>query len=181
MTYAGHARPDVKDNAAPSWPRMAAGSENLKGNGRPNRLSALTDNLRNRHLHTRPIARGVRLTNACRFDILQPGRSAEDHAIKNSASLSRLSAARPVRGRSLRAAAWVACETETTMLSAIVLICSATLHDCTLDNARVVMRLPVESGSPAACLMHAQEVMAQTSISRALGVDDRVKITCLQH
>ena len=41
-----------------------------------------------------PIARAVRLTNACRFDILQPGRSAEDHAIKNSASLSRLSAAR---------------------------------------------------------------------------------------
>jgi hypothetical protein len=75
----------------------------------------------------------------------------------------------------------VACETETTMLSAIVLICSAALHDCTLDNATVVMRLPVESGSPAACLMHAQEVMAQTSISRALGVDDRVKITCLQH
>jgi hypothetical protein len=74
----------------------------------------------------------------------------------------------------------VACETETTMLSAIVLICSATLHDCTLDNATVVMRVPVESGSPAACLMHAQEVMAQTSI-RALGVDDRVKITCLQH
>ena len=67
------------------------------------------------------------------------------------------------------------------MLSAIVLICSATLHDCTLDNATVVMRLPVESGSPAACLMHAQEVMAQTSISRALGVGDRVKITCLQH
>src|ERR1700730_1919833 len=161
--------------------RMAAGSENLKGNGRPNRLSALTDNLRNRHLHTRPIARGVRLTNACRFDILQPGRSAEDHAIKNSASLSRLSAARPVRGRSLRAAAWVACETENRMLSAIVLIGSATLHDCTIDNARVVMRLPAEYGSPAACLMHAQEVMAQTSISRALGVDDRVKITCLQH
>jgi hypothetical protein len=160
---------------------MAAGSENLKGNGRPNRLSALTDNVKKQAPPHQPIARAVRLTNACRFDILQPGRSAEDHAIKNSASLSRLSAARPVRGRSLRAAAWVACETETTMLSAIVLICSATLHDCTLDNATVVMRLPVESGSPAACLMHAQEVMAQTSISRALGVDDRVKITCLQH
>jgi hypothetical protein len=67
----------------------------------------------------------------------------------------------------LRAAAWVACETETTMLSAIVLICSATLHDCTLDNATVVMRLRVESGSPAACLMHAQEVMAQTNQPRA--------------
>ena len=80
-----------------------------------------------------------------------------------------------------RTASRVACETETTMLSSIVLICSATLHDCTLDNATVVMRLPVESGSPASCLMHAQVVMAQTSISRALGVDDRVKITCLQH
>jgi hypothetical protein len=53
------------------------------------------------------------------------------------------------------------------MLSAIVLICSATLHDCTLDNATVVMRLRVESGSPAACLMHTQEVMAQTNQPRA--------------
>jgi hypothetical protein len=65
------------------------------------------------------------------------------------------------------------------MLSAVVLICAVTLRDCTLDNARIVMRLPAESGNAAACFMHAQETVAQTSISHELGADDRVKITCL--
>lgn len=66
------------------------------------------------------------------------------------------------------------------MLSAVVLICSVTLQDCTLDNARIVMRLPAEAGNAAACFMHAQETVAQTSISQDLGTEDRVKITCLQ-
>ena len=66
------------------------------------------------------------------------------------------------------------------MLSAIVLICAVTLQDCTLDNARSVMRLPAQSGNAAACVMHAQEIVAQTSISHELGADDRVKITCVQ-
>jgi hypothetical protein len=66
------------------------------------------------------------------------------------------------------------------MLSAVVLICAVTLQDCTLDNARVVMRLPAESGNAAACLMHAQEMVAQTSIGGELGAEDRVKIACLQ-
>ena len=65
------------------------------------------------------------------------------------------------------------------MLAAVVLICSATLHDCTLDNATAVIRLPAEFGVPADVL-HAQEALAHTSISRALGMDDRVKITCLR-
>jgi hypothetical protein len=66
------------------------------------------------------------------------------------------------------------------MLSAVVLVCAVTLQDCTLDNARIVMRLPAESGNAAACFMHAQEIVAQTSISHELGADDRVKITCVQ-
>jgi hypothetical protein len=41
------------------------------------------------------------------------------------------------------------------------------------------MRVPAESGNPAACLMHTQEMVAQTSIAHGLGADDRVKI-CLQ-
>jgi hypothetical protein len=66
------------------------------------------------------------------------------------------------------------------MLSAVVLICAVTLQDCTLDNARIVMRLPAESGNAAACLLHAQEMVAQTSIGHELGADDRAKIACLQ-
>ena len=65
------------------------------------------------------------------------------------------------------------------MLSAVVLICSVALQDCTRDNATIVMRLPAEFGNEAACLIHAQEVVAQTSISHELGANDRVKITCL--
>ena len=66
------------------------------------------------------------------------------------------------------------------MLSAVVLICSVTLQDCTVANARIVIRLPAEPGNPAACLMHAQAIVAQTSIGSELGADDRVKIACLQ-
>ena len=42
------------------------------------------------------------------------------------------------------------------------------------------MRLPAESGNAAACFMHAQEIVAQTSIGHELGADDRVKIACVQ-
>jgi len=66
------------------------------------------------------------------------------------------------------------------MLAAVVLICSVTLQDCTPENATAVIRLPTETGGPAECLLHAQEALAHTSISTALGTDDRVKITCVR-
>jgi len=67
------------------------------------------------------------------------------------------------------------------MLSAVVLICAVTLQDCTLDNARIVMRLPAESGNAAACFMHAQEIVAQTSISHELGADDASRSSACRH
>jgi hypothetical protein len=68
------------------------------------------------------------------------------------------------------------------MLTALVLICSATvtpdLRDCTRANARAVMRLPAEFGNPATCFIHGQAYLANTSIGQELGDQDRVKIVC---
>src|SRR5262245_6957012 len=63
------------------------------------------------------------------------------------------------------------------MLTALVLICSvavtADLRDCTRYNATAVMRLPAEFANPATCLMHGQAYLADTSIGRELGDNDR--------
>jgi hypothetical protein len=68
------------------------------------------------------------------------------------------------------------------MLTALVLICSAAitpnLQDCTRENAMTVIRLSTEFSSPTACLMYGQTTLANTSIGRELGEDDRVKIAC---
>lgn len=68
------------------------------------------------------------------------------------------------------------------MLTALVLICSVAvtpdLRDCSRDNARSVMRVPVDFANPATCLMHGQAYLADTSIGRDLGDDDRVKVVC---
>jgi hypothetical protein len=68
------------------------------------------------------------------------------------------------------------------MLTALVLICSAAitpdLQDCTRENAMTVIRLSTEFSSPTACLMYGQTTLANTSIGRGLGEDDRVKIAC---
>jgi len=68
------------------------------------------------------------------------------------------------------------------MLTALVLICSvavtADLRDCTRYNATAVMRLPAEFANPATCFMHGQAYLADTSIGRELGDNDRVKIVC---
>jgi hypothetical protein len=68
------------------------------------------------------------------------------------------------------------------MLTALVLICSVAVtpasRDCTLGNARVVMRVAAEFGNPAACFMHGQAYLAETSIGQELDENDRVKVVC---
>jgi hypothetical protein len=68
------------------------------------------------------------------------------------------------------------------MLTALVLICSVTvtpdLRDCSRANATAVMRVPAEFGHPAACFMHGQAYLAETSIGQELGENDRVKVVC---
>jgi hypothetical protein len=68
------------------------------------------------------------------------------------------------------------------VLFSIILICSVLvtpdMRDCTQENATTVMRVPVEFGNAITCLMRGQAVLAQTSIGRALGRDERVRITC---
>jgi hypothetical protein len=70
------------------------------------------------------------------------------------------------------------------MLVALVLICSTTavsdLGDCTPSNARMVMRVPADFGSPITCFMHAQAYVAETSFGEELGTEDRVKIMCVR-
>jgi hypothetical protein len=68
------------------------------------------------------------------------------------------------------------------MLTALVLICSVVvtpdLRDCSRANATAVMRVPAEFGHPAACFMHGQAYLAETSIGQELGENDRVKVIC---
>jgi hypothetical protein len=68
------------------------------------------------------------------------------------------------------------------MLTALILVCSAAVtpdvRACTHDTATVVMRLPAEFGNPVTCLMHGQAYLAETSIGRALGSDDLVRVVC---
>ena len=68
------------------------------------------------------------------------------------------------------------------MLTALVLICSVAvtpdLRDCNRANATAVMRVPAEFGHPAACFMHGQAYLAETSIGQELGDNDRVKVVC---
>jgi hypothetical protein len=68
------------------------------------------------------------------------------------------------------------------MLTAIVLICAATItpdiRACTRDNATAVMRLPAQFENAATCFMQAQAHIASTSIGQVLDDTDRVKIVC---
>jgi hypothetical protein len=69
------------------------------------------------------------------------------------------------------------------MLTALILICSTTmtpdLATCTRQNAETMIRVPSECGTPTTCFMNAQAYLAQTSLGRELGPDDRVKIICV--
>ena len=68
------------------------------------------------------------------------------------------------------------------VLTAVVLICSVlatpNLRDCNESNARAVMLLPEEFGSPITCAMHGQAYVAETAIGRSLAESDRVKVVC---
>lgn len=68
------------------------------------------------------------------------------------------------------------------MLNALVLVCTVlvtpNLRDCNETNARAVMVAPEEFSNPVTCAMHGQAYIAETSIGRNLGENDRVKIVC---
>ena len=68
------------------------------------------------------------------------------------------------------------------MLTALVLICSAAVtpdvRDCTRANATAVMRVPARFGNPAACFLHGQAYLAETSIGKELGDSEQVKVVC---
>ena len=70
------------------------------------------------------------------------------------------------------------------MLTALILICSLAvtpdIRHCTRENATSVMRVPIEFGHPATCLMQGQTFLAQTSIGQDLSETDRVKIICVR-
>jgi hypothetical protein len=82
----------------------------------------------------------------------------------------------------VRAPAALARPTESVMLTALILVCSMAvtpdLSECTHANAVDVMRLPIESSNPATCFMHGQSFLADTSIGRDIGPNERVKVVC---
>jgi hypothetical protein len=79
---------------------------------------------------------------------------------------------------------WYALCIQTRMLTAFVLICSASLTpnlaDCDPANARVAIRVPTEFLNPVTCLMQGQAFLAETSVGNELDEDDRVKIVCVR-
>jgi len=68
------------------------------------------------------------------------------------------------------------------MLTALVLVCSLAmtpdLAACDRNTATDVIRVPAEFAHPATCLMQAQAYLAETSIGRDLGPDERIKVVC---
>jgi hypothetical protein len=62
------------------------------------------------------------------------------------------------------------------MMTVLILICSVAAGECTRDKAATVIRVPGDCGTPTTCLMTAQAFLAQTSLGRELGSDDRVQI-----
>jgi hypothetical protein len=71
------------------------------------------------------------------------------------------------------------------VLNALVLVCTVlvtpNLRDCNETNARAVMVSPEEFTNPVTCAMHGQAYVAETSIGRNLGENDRVKVVCRPH
>ena len=70
------------------------------------------------------------------------------------------------------------------MLTALILVCSIAitpdLADCSVVNARVVMRTPETYVSPVTCAMHGQAYLAETAVGRMLSKNDRVKVICMR-
>lgn len=64
------------------------------------------------------------------------------------------------------------------MLTALVLICSAAVADCTASNARDVMQPPGEFVSPVTCVVHGWAYVADTEIGRTMAADERIVVLC---
>jgi hypothetical protein len=70
------------------------------------------------------------------------------------------------------------------MLTALILICSLDttpeIRSCSRDNAVDAMQVPEAYASPAACFMHGQAYLAETSLGRELTENERVKVVCVR-
>ncbi|HEY7663472.1 MAG TPA: hypothetical protein VH934_10165 [Xanthobacteraceae bacterium] len=70
------------------------------------------------------------------------------------------------------------------MLTALILVCSLAavrdLSDCTRDNAIDVLKVPAAFASPAACFMHGQAYVADSSIGRDLAPNEAIKVVCVR-
>ncbi len=70
------------------------------------------------------------------------------------------------------------------MLTALILICSVQttpdIRACSRDNAVDTMQVPEAFASPAACFMHGQAYLAETSLGRELTENERVKVVCVR-
>ena len=68
------------------------------------------------------------------------------------------------------------------MLTAIVLVCSLAitpeLASCDRNHAVDVIRVPARFGNPATCFLHAQAYLAETTVGREIGADQRIKAIC---
>jgi hypothetical protein len=70
------------------------------------------------------------------------------------------------------------------MLIALILVCSLAavpdLGDCTRQNAIDVLNVPATFASPAACFMHGQAYVADSSIGRDLAPNEAIKVVCVR-
>ena len=68
------------------------------------------------------------------------------------------------------------------MLTALILLCSLAnvSNDCTRDNALDVVYVPAMFDCPAACMMHAQAYVANSSIGRDLPQNEAFKVICVR-
>ncbi len=69
------------------------------------------------------------------------------------------------------------------MLTALILICSLidtpNLADCSRANARHVVWVPETFNNPIICFRHGQANIADTTLGRSLGSDERVRVLCM--
>jgi hypothetical protein len=71
------------------------------------------------------------------------------------------------------------------VLTAMILVCSLAvtpdLAACSQSNAIHTMFVPEQFSNPVTCVMHGQAYLAETSIGRDIGRDERVKIVCVRN
>jgi hypothetical protein len=66
---------------------------------------------------------------------------------------------------------------ETTMLTALVLVCSIHAASCNQGHARMVVRVPERSALPFMCLRNGQAYLAGSGLE--VGEDELVKVVCI--